>query len=372
MATRPGCGVPFSMTTDDLLHQLSTGQITPWLRNDDCHEGKDCDIVIACRIRLARNLAGFPFPVRASEQDRRLLHHTVRSAVQDDIADCCFIDLQTLAQLDRDFLQERQLISPELAASEQMYAACINQQERFSITFNDEDHVRIYAATNGLALKELWELPNQLDEQLGNKLDYVFHEKYGFLTSCITNVGTGLKTEAMLHLPALAATGEMNRVFRSLQKANLLIRGQHGEDSQVFGDFYLISNRISLGKSEEELIAKMEDLVPQIVHGERQARDFLLNNRREIVFDQCSRALGVLRTARTISNAETMQHLSSIRFGIHTGLLENIGIEMVNALQLYTQPAHIQKMQGGTMTLVEQDIARAEYIRQRLETGQQA
>ncbi|MCL2004699.1 MAG: protein arginine kinase [Planctomycetaceae bacterium] len=356
------------MNTDDFLNQLSLGQISPWLRNENCNEDKVCDIVIACRIRLARNLAGFPFPVRASEQDRRLLHSTVRNALQNDCGDCIFIDLQPLEQLDRDFLQERQLISPELAASEQMHAVIIDRQEHFCITLNEEDHIRIHATANGLALKELWELPNRLDDQLGSKLDYVFHEKYGFLTSCITNVGTGLKTEAMLHLPALSATGEMNRVFRSLQKANLIIRGLHGEGSQVFGDFYLISNRITLGKSEAELIAKMEDLVPQVVQAERQARDFLLKNRREIVFDQCSRALGVLRTARTISNAETMQHLSSVRFGIHTGLLEGIDIALVNVLQLNTQSAHVQKMRGGSMALVDQDIARAEYIRQRLET----
>jgi protein arginine kinase len=171
----------------------------------------------------------------------------------------------------------------------------------------------------------------------------------------------------MLHLPALVITNEMEKVGRSLQKANLTVRGLYGEGSKILGDLYQISNRITLGKSEEELIIKMTDLIPQIVAYERQARDFLIKDRREMILDRCSRALGVLRTARTIGNVETIHHLSSLRLGIHTGLLEDIAITTVNSLLLYTQPAHLQKMQGSPLSQVDEEVARATYIRQAID-----
>ena len=168
----------------------------------------------------------------------------------------------------------------------------------------------------------------------------------------------------MLHLPALIVINEMDKVLRSLQKANLTVRGLYGEGSQILGDLYQISNRITLGKSEAEMIVKMTDLIPQIVAYEQQAREFLLKDRREIILDRCSRALGVLRTARTIGSVETIHHLSSLRLGIHTGLLEGIDISTVNSLLLHTQPAHLQKMQGADSSQADQDIVRASYIRQ--------
>jgi protein arginine kinase len=170
----------------------------------------------------------------------------------------------------------------------------------------------------------------------------------------------------MLHLPALVFTKEIDKVFRSLQKVNLAVRGLYGEGSQAFGDFYQISNQITLGKSEEELIGKITDLIPQIIAYERQARDFLIKERREIILDCCSRAAGLLQTARTISSVETMHHLSSIRLGIHTGLLEGFDIETVNLLLLHTQPVHIQKIYGKQLPQADRDILRATHIRQKL------
>jgi len=345
----------FVMNLDDLL-----AQTCPWLLGD----GVESDIVISSRIRLARNLIGFPFPIRASEQDRCLVRDVVRQAAAELFSsnEYYFSDIPTLSPLDREYLLERQLISRELVETEQMPAVLMDRQERFCVMINEEDHLRIHATRSGLVPRKIWEYLDQIDNQLGSKLDYVFHEKYGFLTSCVTNAGTGMRISMMLHLPALIVTSEIDKVFRSLQKANLSVRGLYGEGSQPLGDMFQISNRITLGKSEEELIDKMTDIIPQIVTYERQARDFLAKNRREILLDRCNRAVGVLRTARTIGNIETMQHLSSIRLGINMGLLEGFDLATINMLFLHTQPAHLQKMQSDPQA--DQDVVRADHLRQ--------
>ena len=346
-----------TMNLDDLLSRTC-----PWLLGN----GAENDIVISCRIRLARNLVGFPFPLRATEQDRQLVQDTVRQAAAELLSDddYYFVDIQTLSSLDLEYLLERQLISRELTATERSHAVIIDRQERFCVMINEEDHMRIHATASGLVPQKVWEQIDKVDDQLGSKLDYVFHEKYGFLTSCVTNAGTGMRISMMLHLPALLVINEMDKVLRSLQKANLTVRGLYGEGSQILGDLYQISNRITLGNSEAELIVKMTDLIPQIVAYERQARHFLVNSRREIILDRCSRALGVLQTARTIGCIETIHHLSSLRLGIHTGLLDGIDISTVNSLLLRTQPAHLQKILGAQDSQADQDIVRAAYIRQ--------
>ena len=344
------------MNLDELL-----AQICPWLSGD----GEENDIVISCRIRLARNLIGFPFPIRATEQDRRLVRDVVQWAAAELFSpnDYFFADIQTLSPLDREYLLERQLISRELVGTERVHAALIDRKERFCVMINEEDHLRIHATGSGLVPQKVWEQIDQIDDKLSSKLDYVFHEKYGFLTSCVTNVGTGLRISMMLHLPALIVTNEIDKVFRSLQKANLAVRGLYGEGSQPLGDLFQISNRITLGISEKELIVKMTDLIPQIVAYERQARDFLINNRRALILDRCSRAVGVLRTARTISSVETMLHLSSLRLGIHTGLLEGLKIATINSLLLHTQPAHLRKIHGESSLQEDLDVVRATYLR---------
>jgi len=349
----------YAMNLDDLLSQTC-----PWLRGD----GKENDIVISSRIRLARNLVGFPFPIRTTEQDRRLVQATVRQAAVELFPEnhYSFAETPTLSLLEKAFLLERQLISRELAESEHTHAALIDWKERFCVMLNDEDHLRIHATGSGLVPQKVWEQVNKIDDQLASKLDYVFHAKYGFLSSRATNAGTGMKISMLLHLPGLVVTNEMDKVARSLLKKNLLVSSFHGGDSHVPEDLFQISNRFTLGKSEADLITKMTDLIPQIVGFERQARNFLVKNRREILFDRCSRALGVLRTARTISRIETMRHLSSLRLGIHTGLLEVPNIATVNALLLHTQAAHLQKMHGAPLSQTDQDIIRADYIRQKI------
>ena len=352
------------MNLDDLLSQTC-----PWLLGSGEKNGTaNDDIVIACRIRLTRNLVGFPFPIRATELDRYTIQDAVHHVAEEHFAeeDYYYADTQALSPLDREYLYERQLISREIVISERTHAVLIDRQERFNITVNEEDHVQINATGSGFSPERVWEQANDIDNLFADKLDYVFHEKYGFLTSSLINVGTGMRIGTILHLPALVITGEMDKVARTLQKKNLTVRGLYGEGSRAYGDFFLVGNRVTLGKSEEELIAKMTDLVPQIVSFERQARSYLMNSRIDFVRNRCSQSINVLRTAQMINSVEAMLHLSNIRLGIHTELIKGISIDTINTLLLHILPAHLQKMQGNHLSQTEQDVVRATYIRVRI------
>lgn len=344
------------MTIDGMLSQLSQ-----WLRG----EGPENDIVISSRIRLARNLSGFPFLSRATETDRRAIRDAVRDAAVRvfDKKSYYFVDMEALDPLDREYLLERQLISRELVETEGPRAAVIDRDEHFCIMINEEDHLRIHGMVSGFNPTEVWSRINEVDDLLESRLHYVFHEKFGYLTACPTNVGTGLRVSVMLHLPALVFSKEMEKVFRSLHKINLAVRGLYGEGSQSFGDFYQISNQVTLGKTETELIERVSDIIPQIVDYERQARSYLMENQHEILQDRCSRAMGVLKTARTIGSVEAMHHLSSIRLGVSLGLLTEPDIMIINGLLINTQPAHLQKLNGGELSQSERDIARAKFLR---------
>lgn len=339
-------------------------QLSQWL----CGDGPDNDIVISSRIRLARNLTGFPFLTRTTESDRKAICDSIRQVADELFGKdgFYFVDMESLDVTDRQYLFERQLVSRELVDGEGTRAVLIDRNEHFCIMVNEEDHLRMHGMVGGFDPGRVWDIINDVDDRLESKLQYDFHERLGYLTACPTNVGTGLRVSVMLHLPALVISKEIDKVFRSLQKVNLAVRGLYGEGSQSYGDFYQISNQITLGKSEEELIAKVGNFIPEIIDYERQARNFLRNEKQEFLLDRCSRALGVLKTARTIGSVETMHHLSNVRLGLNMGLLDTPDIQTVNRLLLNTQPAHLQKRQGTELSQTDRDIARAKYLRQNL------
>jgi protein arginine kinase len=338
-----------------------TNTVGEWLRTS----GPEADIIISSRIRLARNLADFPFINRASPQDLA----KIEKAVRDQLAhiapegELLFLEMPSLGKVDRQLLVERHLVSREHAEGQNSRAAAVDCHEKFSIMINEEDHIRMQAMQSGLELAGVWELINRIDDQLEEKISYAFHDQYGYLTACPTNVGTGMRVSVMLHLPALVITRQIDKVFRSLQKVNLAVRGLYGEGSQALGDFYQISNQISLGRTEQELIRQVSDIVPVIVEYERQARDFLMKESRESLHDRVSRAYGILRTAQTISSEETMHLLSSVRMGVNLGLIKDLTIPTINELFLRTQPAHLQKLVGGEMEAEDRNIERARYLR---------
>jgi protein arginine kinase len=284
--------------------------------------------VISSRIRLARNLADFPFVSRATPSDRADIERTLRERVMGvpEAAELAYFDVNKLEGIDRQFLVERQLISREHAEAEGARGVAIDRQERVSLMINEEDHLRIQVMHSGLDLLAAWEQINAIDDLVEGQVTYAFSDRLGYLTACPTNVGTGMRVSVMLHLPALVITRQIEKLFRSLQKISLAVRGLYGEGSQAMGDFYQISNQITLGRSEEDLVKQVGDVVPTIIDYERKARDFLIQESHETLHDRVSRAYGILRTAQTISSEETMHLLSSVRMGEHAcGALSDSG-----------------------------------------------
>lgn len=348
------------------LEELA-GRCGEWLRGS----GPESDIVISSRIRLARNLADYPFMRRCTEQDRMAIERTLRERIKQvtDWESVTYVDVSNLESVDRQFLVERQLISRELAEGSGARGVAIDETEKFSVMVNEEDHLRIQVMQSGLDLGNAWERINAIDDKLEERITYAFHEKFGYLTACPTNVGTGLRVSVMLHLPALVITRQIEKVFRSLQKINLAVRGLYGEGSQAMGDFYQISNQITLGKSEQDLIDQVSEVVPVLIDYERRARDFLVRESQMDLRDDVSRAFGILCTAKKISSEETMHYLSKVRMGINLHLIEDIEIATINKLFIHTQPAHLQKIRGAKLDSAGRNIERADYLQRHLSQG---
>lgn len=335
-----------------------------WLRGS----GPESDIVISSRIRLARNLADYPFISRASATDRAEIERALRERISRvrDATELDYIDVDKLEGIDRQFLVERQLISREHAEAEGARGVAIDPQERVSLMINEEDHLRIQVMHSGLDLPGAWEQISSIDDLIESQVTYAFNDRLGYLTACPTNVGTGMRVSVMLHLPALVITRQIEKLFRSLQKISLAVRGLYGEGSQAMGDFYQISNQITLGRAEIDLVKQVGDVVPTIIDYERKARDFLVRESQETLHDRVSRAYGILRTAQTISSEETMHLLSSVRMGVNLGLIPDLEIPALNKLFIYTQPAHLQKLTGSELTTADRNIERARYLRRHL------
>ena len=347
------------MKLDDLTE--NSGE---WLRG----AGPESDIVISSRIRLARNLADFPFVSKASDTDLAQVGESLKDCILniEEASQLLYVDVGKLAGVDRQFLVERQLISREHAESHGTRAVAIHQLEKFSLMINEEDHLRIQVMQSGLDLDNAWKRVDRIDDLVEDKVTYAYDKELGYLTACPTNVGTGMRVSVMLHLPALVLTRQIDKVFRSLQKISLAVRGLYGEGSQAMGDFYQISNQITLGQPEEKIIKEVGDVVPKIIEYERKARDFLISESQENLHDRVSRAHGILRTAQTISSEETMHLLSSVRMGVNLGLIQDLEIPTVNKLFIHTQPAHLQKLSGTELDTTDRNIERARYLRRHL------
>jgi len=335
-----------------------------WLRGS----GPESDIVISSRIRLARNLADYPFIRKATDHDRLAIEEAIRGRALADkkLKGVLYLNVGQLESVDRQFLVERQLISREHAESDGARSVAIDLSETYSLMINEEDHLRIQVMHSGLDLESAWKKISGIDDLVESHLMYAFHERWGYLTACPTNVGTGMRVSVMLHLPALVITRQIEKVFRSLHKISLAVRGLYGEGSQAMGDFYQISNQITLGRSEVDLIGQVSDIVPVLIDYERRARDFLMNESQKDLHDRVSRAFGILCSAKTISSEETMHLLSSVRMGVNLGLIDNLQIPDVNKLFIHTQPAHLQKLRGTELDTADRNVERASYLRRYL------
>lgn len=347
------------MIIEDLAERIGE-----WLRGS----GPESDIVMSSRIRLARNVADFPFIRRCSDIDRANLEATIRDSMkrQPRLAELDYLNVALLEPLDRQFLVERQLISRELSEAEGARSVAIEKEERLSVMINEEDHLRIQVMHSGFDLQSAWERINELDDQIESQVRYAYHQQYGYLTACPTNVGTGMRVSVLVHLPALVITQQIDKVFRSLQRINLVVRGLYGEGSQAMGDFYQVSNQITLGKTEEDLVRRVSEVVPVLINYERKAREYLINENQHDLFDQVSRAYGTLQNAQQISSEETMHLLSRVRMGINLGLIGNLEIPTINKLFVHTQPAHLQKLTRSGPSNSQRNIERANYLQSHL------
>lgn len=336
-----------------------------WLRGD----GPLSEIVISTRIRLARNLAEFPFLTRADAAVREQIAAAAERAIRSAKALEGFrlVDVEKVDELDRMMLVERHLISRQHAEADGARRLAYEPGEQAAIMINEEDHLRIQVMRSGLRLDETWEQINALDDALDEKLEYAFDDRYGYLTACPTNVGTGIRVSVMLHLPALRLIGELEKVTRAAKSMKLAVRGLYGEGTQASGDFYQVSNQTTLGRSEQEIIADFGgDIIPKIVDYEKSARTVLLRDRLHLLDDKVWRAFGVLKNARLMSSDEALEFLSHVRMGVHVGRLKSVDVQTVNELFLQAQPAHLQKLHGERLTGEQRSLVRAALFRARL------
>lgn len=359
------------------MQQAPFANNAEWLKG----VGNASDVVMSSRVRLARNIAGFPFTPQASRIDRAQILEACKSRILNMQTQTqtrfLWIDLHKVQREDRDLLVERQLMSRQHARGkladgqggldEPRGVAVLVPDERVSIMVNEEDHIRLQAMKSGLALGACLKEANDYDDLIENGIDYAYHPRFGYLTACPTNVGTGLRLSVMLHLPALKMTGEIEKVRRAARDMGLAVRGFYGEGSESPGEFYQVSNQTTLGKSDEMILREMEqDIIPKIVGYERNARQNIITNRRELLEDQAWRALGALRYARSMKTDEAMELLSLVRFGVLSGIIPDITIESIHMLLLATQPMHLQRTLGQALTQQQRRSARADLIRKKL------
>lgn len=327
--------------------------------------GPESDVVFSSRVRLARNLSGYPFVDRLSVFDREKIvaAFAEASAKLLDPESYFLLKVSDLEQADLLCLLERQLVSREFLEGEEERAVLVDRAENYSIMVIEEDHLRLQALSAGFDLETPWQKVNDLDNRYEDLLPYAFDGKHGYLTACPSNVGTGARMSVMLHLPALILTNESERAFRALQKMKLELRGLYGEGSKPLGDFYQVSNQATLGVAEEEILHHLLTVIPKIVEYERKARERLIEKEQQQTLDRIYRGIGILRSARKIRAEEAMTHLSFLRMGAHLGLQNEVSAEKIDELFLKIQPAHLEAAAGRPLDEDEALAARADYLR---------
>lgn len=328
-------------------------------------------IVLSSRVRLARNLKGAPFPGHAKKGDRVKSLEVLLPALAGlpQLAPKPFAEpLEKLSAQDKQILVERHLISREHAAKGVGSGLVLNSEESFCVMINEEDHLRMQALRPGLQLKQAWLALDGLDTALQERVEFAFSDQYGFLTACPTNLGTGIRVSAMLHLPGLVLAEEITRIINAANKLNFAVRGLYGEGTEALGNVFQVSNQMTLGESEPQIIERISKALNQIIEEEENARSILLEKKPKVVFNHIGRAYGVLANAHTISSKETMNLLSLLRLGIDLGMFAQLDRSHWDEIFLLTQPAHLQKQFTEKLGADERDILRADMLRERLRT----
>ncbi|KEK22624.1 protein arginine kinase [Bacillus gaemokensis] len=351
------------------LDRIMNEAISPWMRGD----GPDSDIVLSSRIRLARNLKDYHFPTMYTDEEAKRIIQLFQQKFANEREKLPegleLLKMNELKPLQRRVLVEKHLISPNLAGTE--YGACLlSRSEHISVMLNEEDHVRIQCLFSGLQLSEALQSANQIDNLIEEVIEYAFDESLGYITSCPTNVGTGLRASVMIHLPALVLTKRINRIIQAIQQLGLVVRGIYGEGSEALGNIFQVSNQMTLGKSEEDIIADLKSVVQQLIQQEKLARELIIKNSSIELEDRVYRSYGVLANSRLIQSAEAATCLSDVRLGIDLGYIKNISRNILTELMVLTQPGILQQYAGGPLGPEERDYRRATLIRERLRIEQ--
>lgn len=353
-----------SMEMDDLFILPDSG--LGWLDAS----GPSSDIVLSTRVRLARNLQGTPFGPRAEAQDREAVLARVKASARklSRFSGATSLELPEIAPRVREVLLERRLVSRELLGGERAIpqrgaAVLLSSKDPMSIMINEEDHLRFQSLLSGLRLHDGWDLVDRADDELGEDLPFAFHQEFGYLTSCPTNVGTGLRASVLMHLPGLVLTKEIGKVLQGLNQVGLTFRGLYGEGSEVVGNFFQVSNQTTLGKTEEDLVDHLDRLVRQVIQYERQARQVLMKEAPAETEDKIWRAYGLLRFARSLSFEEMINLLSGVRLGVGLKLLPELRVYTLNKIMIFSQRAHLEQAAGRDLPPLERDAHRASFVR---------
>jgi len=349
------------MKIDELLSTPSE-----WVRAD----GPNNKIVMTSRVRLARNLRGIPFPGWAKKTDRQRALELMRPVVEalPEMALCFSDSMDNLAALDKQLLVERHLISREHAARNVGSGVVVNDKESICVMINEEDHLRMQSIKSGLQLKNAFKMIDKVDTEIEAQLDFAFSPRLGYLTACPTNVGTGMRASAMVHLPAMVLSDQINQVVQAVNKLGLAVRGLYGEGTEALGNFFQVSNQTTLGEREGDVIDRLNKVILQIIEHEENARSTLLEKKPRVVYDQVGRAYGVLSHAHAISSKEALNLLSLLRLGVDLDLLPAENRATVDDLFMVAQPAHVQRTAERKLTAEERDSYRADLIRNRLKS----
>jgi protein arginine kinase len=331
-------------------------------------EGPLSRIVLSSRVRLARNVKQWPFPGYAKKPDRVKALEEIRPAVESlaQMSGAFSETMDNLTALDKQILVERHLISREHAAKNAGSGFVVNKDESLCVMINEEDHLRMQSLKPGLQLKEAWQAIDELDSQLEKKLDYAFSPDLGYLTACPTNLGTGIRVSAMLHLPALVLSEQINQIVQAVNKLGLAVRGLWGEGTEALGNIFQVSNQMTLGEVETDIVERLNKVVAQLIEHEENARASLIEKKPKMLFNHIGRAYGILANSHIISSKETMNLLSLMRLGVDLAVFPNTKIALVDELFITTQPAHLQKQYSEKLSAEERDLLRADMLRERL------
>ena len=337
---------------------------SPWLSG----EGPHAEMVLSTRIRLARNLRSVPFTHRARDEQLQGVLLSVSSAAQrsKSFERGLLLRMNEMTPVERQILVERHLVSHELGDGARPRGIMIAADERLSLMINEEDHLRLQSMTPGFQLADAWSLADVADDELDQALDFAFSDEIGYLTSCPTNAGTGLRASVLIHLPALVLLEEIQKVLKGITQVGLNVRGLYGEHSEVMGNLFQISNQTTLGRSERDSIESLERVTRQIIEHEEGARDRMMRDARVQIEDKVWRAYGTLRYCRSIQSREVINLCSAVRLGVALGLPGLCPLRVVNELLILTQPAHLQRFFGGELSPAERNVYRAQLVRERL------